>query len=70
MQTTLDSNASDMGACAPNLKQRSNEEIMFAALVLQSLGQLTLEALARSLRDGDLLGQVDAVHTSSARCIF
>ena len=62
MQTTLDS----MCTCerlhyTPDLRQRSTQEMIFEAILLQTANRLTLNTLAKCMYDGDRLGKVDTV---------
>ena len=62
MQTTLHS----MRTCerlhyTPDLRQRSTQEMIFEAILLQTANQLTLNTLAKCMDDGDRLEKVDLV---------
>lgn len=60
LQSTLFGNPSTDLRFIPNIKKRSGEEMVFSAVVLQSMKQLSLETLAQRLWEADQLGDVDA----------
>ena len=51
----------------PNLTKRSNEELIFSALVLQITGQLTLNTFAQLLCEADKLDELDLVFSANRR---
>ena len=59
-QTTLYQQEHERPGSLPKLKQRSHEEMLFVALVLQILRDHSMPSLAACLKSGDDLGQVDA----------
>ena len=59
LQATLHGRPHHNSRFVPNLKKRSNEELIFSAIALQSKGELTLNTLAERLCEADRLGDVD-----------